>query len=243
MSEGFALVTGGSRGIGRAVAVRLARDGRPVAVNFRQDAEGAAATVAEIEASGGTAHAVQGDVGAAGVATAMVEQLEERFGPIAVLVNNAGVRADNLAVSMSDEEWDQVLESNVTGAFRLTRRALKTMIRARWGRIVNVTSVAASKANPGQANYAASKAGLAALTRTVAAEVARRNVTVNAVSPGVIDTGFLGDTGIAERLGPLIPARRLGSPEEVAACVGFLASEEASYVTGAVLTVDGGLSA
>ena len=236
-------MTGASRGIGSAVALRLARDGRPVAVNYRRDGEGAAATVARIEALGGSACAAQADVADPDAVLQMLDELEDRFGPISVLVNNAGGRADNLAVSMSDQEWSEVMERNVSAAFRLTRRALRSMIRSRWGRIVNVTSVTATSANPGQANYAASKAGLTALTRTVAVEVARRNITVNAVSPGVIDTAFLGDSGIAERAGQQIPAQRLGSAEEVAACVGFLASEDASYVTGAVLTVDGGLTA
>ncbi len=158
-----------------------------------------------------------------------------------VLVNNAGVRADNLSPAMSDEEWQRVIDTNLSAAFRMTRRALRAMIRTRWGRIVNVASVAGQRAAPGQANYATAKAGLVALTKTVAAEVARRSVTVNAVAPGFVETDMT--EGVDERLLELVPARRMGTPEEVAACVRFLASEEAGYVTGTMLTVDGGLTA
>jgi len=159
-----------------------------------------------------------------------------------VLVNNAGIRADGLTPQIGDEDWDRVLDTNLSGAFRLTRRALKPMLRARFGRIVNVASIVGIRANAGQANYAAAKAGLIGMTKTVAAEVARRGITVNAVAPGFIDTDMTGEVvlnGAKER----IPARRAGTPEEVAACIAFLASEEASYVTGSTLTVDGGLSA
>ena len=157
------------------------------------------------------------------------------------LVNNAGVNRDDLAPSLSDEDWAMVLDTNLTAAFRLTRRALRGMLRARAGRIVNISSIAGLRANPGQANYAAAKAGLMAFTKTVAVEVARRGITVNAVAPGLIDTEMT--TGVSEELLAAVPARRIGTPEEVAACVRFLASEQASYVTGAVLTVDGGLAA
>jgi 3-oxoacyl-[acyl-carrier protein] reductase len=171
----------------------------------------------------------------------LFDALEERFGPVLVLVNNAGVRADALSPQIGDEEWDRVLETNLTAAFRTTRRALRGMIRARWGRVVNVASVVGMRANPGQANYAASKAGLMAFTATVAAEVARRSVTVNAVAPGLVATELTADLG--DDLVRAIPARRAGTPEEVAACVRFLVSDEASYVTGTTLTVDGGMSA
>jgi 3-oxoacyl-[acyl-carrier protein] reductase len=167
--------------------------------------------------------------------------LEARLGPVLVLVNNAGVRADDLTLRIGDDEWSRVVETNLSGAFRATRRALRGMLRARFGRIVNVASVVGPRANPGQANYAASKAGLIGMTRTVAAEVARRGVTVNAVAPGLVKTELTED--VAERMLEGVPARRAGRPEEVAACVSFLASEEAGYVTGTTLTVDGGLSA
>ncbi|MDQ3934872.1 MAG: SDR family oxidoreductase, partial [Actinomycetota bacterium] len=166
---------------------------------------------------------------------------EEQFGPIAVLVNNAGARADGLAVGLSDSDWQTVVDVNLTAAFRCARRVLRSMVRARFGRIVNVSSVIAMKANPGQANYAASKAGLIAMTRTMAVEVAHRNVTVNAVAPGLVPTRMT--TDVTDGLIGLIPARRAGTPDEIAACIAFLASPEASYVTGTTLVVDGGLAA
>jgi len=184
---------------------------------------------------------VQGDVAASDGLDEAFAALEQRFGPVLVLVNNAGVRADALALQIDDEQWARVVETNLSGAFRVTRRALRGMLRARFGRIVNVASVVGPRANPGQANYAASKAGLVGMTRTIAAEVARRGVTVNAVAPGLIDTEMTKD--VAERMLETVPAHRAGTPDDVAACVRFLASTEASYVTGATLAVDGGLSA
>jgi 3-oxoacyl-[acyl-carrier protein] reductase len=239
--DGSALVTGASRGIGAAIARRLAAEGWPVGVNYRADAEGAERVVAEIEAAGGRAVALRADVSRREAADELFEALERRFGTVLVLVNNAGVRADALSPQIEDDAWQQVLETNLSAAFRLTRRALRGMIRARYGRVVNVASVVGQRANPGQANYAASKAGLIAFTRTVAAEVARRSVTVNAVAPGLVETEMT--AGVGDGLLAAVPARRPGTPEEVAACVSFLASDEASYVTGTTLTVDGGLTA
>ncbi len=240
--EGVALVTGGSRGIGASVARALAADGWPVAVGFRSGAEQAQAVVEEIRAAGGRAEPVQGDVADPETPARLVDDAEAALGaPLLVLVNNAGVRADGLSPQLSDEDWSVVLETNLTATFRLTRRALRPMMRARFGRIVNVSSIVGLKANPGQANYAAAKAGVVGLTKTVAAEVARRGVTVNAVAPGFIETDMTADLG--DELVKLIPARRIGRPEEVAAAVRFLCSEEAGYVTGATLTVDGGLTA
>jgi 3-oxoacyl-[acyl-carrier protein] reductase len=237
-----ALVTGASRGIGAAIARALARDGWRVGVNYRSDRSSAEGVVSEIEGEGGEAVALAADVADPDAADALFGALESHFdGPVLALVNNAGISRDDLTPSLGDEEWDAVLATNLTAAFRLTRRALRPMLRARSGRIVNVSSIAGLRANPGQANYAAAKAGLIALTRTSAVEVARRGVTVNAVAPGLIDTDFIG--GAPKELIEAIPARRLGTPEEVAACVRFLTSNEASYVTGAVLTVDGGLAA
>jgi 3-oxoacyl-[acyl-carrier protein] reductase len=240
--DGSALVTGASRGIGAAIARALAREGWPVGVNYRSDDEAANAVVEGITAAGGRALAVKGDVADPETADALFERLEEEFGPVLVLVNNAGVRADGLAPMIDDDDWQSVIDTNLSAAFRLTRRALKPMIRNRYGRVVNIASiVGAVKGNPGQANYAASKAGLVAMTRSVAAEVARRGVTVNAVAPGLIETDMT--EGIGDNLLEHVPARRAGTPDEVAECVRFLASDGAAYVTGVCLTVDGGLTA
>src|SRR4051794_35823722 len=176
---GCALVTGASRGIGAAVARALAEGGWPVGVNYRSDAEGAERVAASIEAAGGTAAAVAADVADSNAAAALFASLEERFGPVLVLVNNAGVRADGLSPQHSDDDWHSVIDTNLSAAFWITRRALGPMLRARFGRIVNVASVVGPRANAGQSNYAASKAGLIGFTRTVATEVARRGVTVN----------------------------------------------------------------
>jgi 3-oxoacyl-[acyl-carrier protein] reductase len=239
--EGSALVTGGSRGIGAAIAKTLAREGWPVGVNYRSDDEAAGAVVREITDAGGRAKALKGDIADLDTADALFKALEEEFGPVLVLVNNAGVRADGLSPQIDDEDWAKVIDTNLSAAFRLTRRALRPMIRARYGRVVNIASIVGLRANPGQANYAASKAGLVAMTKTVAAEVARRGVTVNAVAPGLIETDMT--EGIAENLLEHVPARRPGTPEDVAECVRFLASDGAGYVTGVCLTVDGGLTA
>jgi 3-oxoacyl-[acyl-carrier protein] reductase len=239
--EGCALVTGSSRGIGAAIARVLADEGWPVGVNYRSDKEGAETVVKAIEDAGGKAIAIQADVSDSDAADSLFKQLEEEFGPVLVLVNNAGVRADNLSPQIDDEDWDRVLETNLSGAFRTTRRALRPMMKERFGRIVNIASIVGQRANPGQANYAASKAGLVAMTKTVAAEVARRKITVNAVAPGFIETEMTEDLG--DDLLKAVPARRTGTADEVAACVRFLASDEAAYVTGSTLTVDGGLTA
>ena len=237
-----ALVTGASRGIGAAIARAMARDGWRVGVNYRVDRDRAQAVVGEIEQEGGQAVALAADVADREAPDELFGALESHFGaPVLALVNNAGISRDDLTPSLGDEEWDDVLQTNLTAAFRLTRRALRPMLRARSGRIVNISSIAGLRANPGQANYAAAKAGLIALTKTSAVEVARRGVTVNAVAPGLIETEFIG--GASKELVDAIPARRIGTPQEVAACVRFLTSDEASYVTGAVLTVDGGLAA
>lgn len=239
--SGCAFVTGASRGIGAAIARALAADGWAIGIGYNSGRDAAAHVVEEIEAAGGRALALGGDVVDRERIDAHFSALEQRFGPVLVLVNNAGVRADGLAPQICDGDWDLVLDTNLTAAFRATRRAVPPMLRARHGRIVNIASVVGLRANPGQANYAASKAGLIAMTKTVAAEVARRGVTVNAVAPGLIETDMTAD--LDGGLLSAIPARRAGTPEEVAACVRFLASEQASYVTGSVLPVDGGMAA
>jgi len=213
-----------------------------VAVNYRSDAGAAAAVVGAIEEAGGRAVALPGDVTEPSAPDRLFDAAQEAFdGPVLTLVNNAGITRDDLSPSLGDEEWSAVIDTDLTAAFRMTRRALKPMIRARTGRIVNIASVVALRANPGQSNYAAAKAGLIAFTKTAAVEVARRGITINAVAPGWIDTDMTADVDTA--LLESVPARRAGTPEEVAACVRFLVSEQASYVTGAVLSVDGGLAA
>jgi 3-oxoacyl-[acyl-carrier protein] reductase len=240
-ANAVALVTGASKGIGAAIAKALAADGWHVAVNYRSDEAGAKATVEEIEQAGGTAAVLPGDV-ANGAPDQLIAQAEDALGgPVLALVNNAGVRADNLAIQIEDEDWDAVLNTNLSAAFRLTKRSLKPMLKARYGRIVNVASVVGPRANAGQANYAAAKAGLIGMTKTVSHEVARRGITVNAVAPGFIETDMTKD--LMDDVVKAIPARRAGQPEEVAAAVRFLASDDAAYVTGTTLFVDGGMSA
>jgi 3-oxoacyl-[acyl-carrier protein] reductase len=239
--QGCALVTGASRGIGAAVARALAKDGWHVAINYRSDSDGAEEVAEEIADAGGTTTLIAGDVRDSEALDEAFTTLEKEHGPVLVLVNNAGIRDDGLSPQLGDDAWERVVDTNLSAAFRTTRRALGPMLRARYGRIVNVASIVGPRANAGQANYAASKAGLIGMTRTVAVEVARRNVTVNAVAPGLVETKFTEDVN-GDSLGQ-IPARRAGTPEEVAACIRFLASPEASYVTGTTLTVDGGLSA
>ena len=242
--DGVALVTGASRGIGRAIALRLATDGWPVAVNYRADEDGAKGSVVAIEQAGGDAFLAHGDVATADGIESTFTAAEER-GKVLVLVNNAGVTRDGLAAVMKQESWDAVLRTNLDGAFAACRRALKKMIAARWGRIVNISSVVGVRGQAGQTNYAAAKAGLNGLTRALALEVASRGITVNAVAPGFVRTQIteaLGD----ERLAQIIdatPIRREIAAEEIAAAVGFLVSDDAAAITGQTLCVDGGMTA
>jgi NAD(P)-dependent dehydrogenase (short-subunit alcohol dehydrogenase family) len=221
--EGVALITGGARGIGAAITERLKEDGFTTVTLGRTSGD------------------VQADVGDAASVEAAFDEVRERFGPVLVLVNNAGERQDGLAISMTAEQWESVIQTNLGGAFHCTRRALNDMLKARWGRIVNISSVVAERANPGQANYGAAKAGMLSLTRTIAREMARKGITCNAVTPGVIETDMT--TDVADQLVAGVPAGRIGRPEEVAHAVSFFCSEGAEYVNGATLAVDGGLAA
>jgi len=239
--DGCAFVTGSSRGIGAASALALAQDGWSVAVNYSRDEDGANETVKAIEEAGGSAVAVRGDVSDAEAISEALDTACEQFGPVLVLVNNAGTRADDLLLNIDEEDWQKVLDVNLTAPYRLIRHTLRAMIKARFGRIVNIASVVGPNANAGQANYAASKAGLIGLTATTAVEVARRGVTVNAVAPGFVATALT--EGVPDEVLEAVPMRRAGTPEDIAACVRFLASEGASYVTGTTLYVDGGMSA
>ena len=239
--QGCALVTGGSRGIGAEIAVALAEAGWPVAVNYRSDRAGAERTAARVEATGSRACLVCADVTEVAAPENLFASVERELGKVLVLVNNAGIRIDRLSPQMKDEHWQQVIDANLTAPFRMVRQAVMHMIRSRFGRIINIASVVGLRASAGQANYAAAKAGLIAMTKTVAAEVGRRGITVNAIAPGLIESDMTRD--VHQGIVGIVPARRMGLAAEVAACARFLASGEASYVNGAVLTVDGGLSA
>ena len=243
METRTAFVTGASRGIGRAIAVELGRAGHRVGCGYASDAEAAEATVAAVETAGGTAVAVPIDVCATESVDAAFSAVEEAFGPVEILVNNAGITRDGLLARMSDDQWSAVVDTNLGGAFHAIRRATPKMMRARFGRIVNVSSVSGHVGAPGQANYSAAKAGLLGLSRAVARELASRNVTCNVVAPGPIVTAMTDAMPDEWRtaMAATVPLGRLGTPEDVAAVVGFLCSDAAGYVTGALVPVDGGL--
>jgi 3-oxoacyl-[acyl-carrier protein] reductase len=237
-----AVVTGGGKGIGRAIAARLACGGAKVVLSGR-DPAALETACGEIQGQGGEALAVPGDVAKAADAERLCARTLEAFGRADILVNNAGITRDNLVMRMSEEEWDQVIDTNLKGTFLCIKAFSRPMMKQRWGRIVNVSSVVGMLGNPGQANYVASKAGVIGLTKAVAKELASRHITVNAVAPGFIDTAMTSGLNekVREALQAQIPLGRLGSPEDVAHAVAFLCSEEAGYVTGQVLSVDGGM--
>jgi len=242
LKDKVALVTGASQGIGRDAALALAEAGAKVAVAARNE-EKLATLVAELNAAGGEAFAVKMDVGDPEQVKAGFKSVLEKFGKLDILVNNAAITKDGLAMRMKQEDWETVLRTNLTGAHFCTQQALATMMRARTGRIINITSVVAQSGNAGQANYVAAKAGLIGLTKAIAIEMASRNVTVNAVAPGFIETPMTDvlPAKVKEDLVTRIPLGRMGVPRDVAAAIVFLASDEAGYITGHVLNVNGGM--
>lgn len=244
MTEGrVALVTGGGRGIGRAIALRLAKEGARVAISYRSNDAAAEETAERVRRLGAECETFRGDVALAGDVEALMKGINEVFGAVEILINNAGTRQDNILLRMKDEEFDEVLATNLKGMYLCTRAVLRGMVRARWGRIVNVSSVVGIVGNAGQANYAASKAGMIGFTKSVAREVANRNITVNAVAPGYVETELTGGLpeNIKEQILNQVPMSRFGEPQEIAEVVEFLAGEGAAYVTGQTITVDGGM--
>jgi len=244
LSDRVALVTGGSRGIGRASAIALARRRARVAVNFREDKDDAEETLQAIRDAGGDGICIRADVANAEDVEAMFSSVEAELGSVGVLVANAGATKDRVLGLMSEDDWQSVLDVNLTGVWRCARRALRPMLRARWGRVVTVSSVAGMHGNIGQTNYCAAKAGEIGFTRALAREVASKGITANVVAPGYIDTALFRKTPEEAQASALlqVPAGRFGTPEEIGDVVGFLASPEAAYVTGSVIVVDGGLS-
>ena len=243
MEGRIALVTGASRGIGAAIAIRLARAGAKVGVNYNTSEEAAKSVVQAITAMGGEAVLVEADISQAALAEAAVNRVFEQWQGIDILVNNAGINRDRLLLRMTPEDWDQVMDVDLRGAFLCTKYAMPHLIRQRRGRIVNISSVVGVSGNAGQANYAAAKAGLIGFTKAMAREVASRNVTVNALAPGFVTTAMVESLSdeTQQQILDRIPMGRFGTPEDVAEAVAFLCGEGASYITGQVLTIDGGL--
>lgn len=243
MEGRVALVTGGGRGIGRAIAARFANGGAKVAISYRANDAAAEETANVIREKGAECELFKGDVATPEDVEALVKGIGEAFGPVEILVNNAGTTRDNILLRMKDAEFDEVLATNLKGTYLCTRAVLRGMVRARWGRIVNVSSVVGLLGNAGQANYAASKAGIIGFTKSVAREVAGRSITVNAVAPGYVETELTGSLpeSIKEQILGQVPVGRFGELKEVAEVVAFLASDSAAYITGQTLAVDGGM--
>ncbi len=238
-----ALVTGGSRGIGRAICLRLAEDGAHVAINYASNEEAARQVLNTIENMGGTATLLPFDVSDTSQVKEKISSFIKEHGPIQILINNAGITRDALLARMKEDDWDKVISVNLKGAFNCVQACSRAMMKARWGRIINIGSVVGTSGNPGQANYAAAKAGLEGFTKTVAKEMATRGITSNLVAPGFIETDMTAalPEKVKDRLLGEIPMGRMGNTSEVAAAVAFLASEEASYITGHTMHVNGGL--
>jgi 3-oxoacyl-[acyl-carrier protein] reductase len=243
MEGRVALVTGASRGLGRAIAIRLAASGAKVAVNYLSSDEDAHSVAGEIERQGGKAMLVKADIADSAAVKAMTHEIIENWEKIDILVNNAGIVRDNLLPRMPDEAWDEVINTNLRGAYLCTKLALRSMMEQYWGRIINITSLAGLIGNPGQANYSAAKGGLIAFTKSVAREVGSRNITVNAIAPGFITTDMTDKLPqeAKEAILSRIPLKRYGTPDDVAELATFLASERASYITAQVICIDGGV--
>jgi len=239
-----AIVTGGGRGIGRAIAVRIAREGANVAISYRSNDAAAEETAKAVREAGTKCEVFKGNVASPGDVEALFKGVSDAFGRVDILVNNAGITRDNLMMRMKEDEFDDVLQTNLKGTYLCTRAALRPMVRARWGRIVSVSSVVGLVGNAGQANYAASKAGIIGFTKSVAREVAQRGITVNAVAPGYVETELTGTLpeDVKDRIKAQVPMGRFGEAEEVAEVVAFLAGEDAGYVTGQTIAVDGGMT-
>jgi 3-oxoacyl-[acyl-carrier protein] reductase len=238
-----AVVTGGSRGIGSSIAKTLAQLGANVAVNYASNSDAAQEIVREITGLGGNATAIGADVADAGAANALIQNAAKHFGTVDILVNSAGITRDGLLMRMKDEDWQRVIQTNLTGVFNCTRAVARIMARQKWGRIVNISSVVGIKGNAGQANYCASKAGVIGLTKSVAKELGSRGITVNAIAPGYIQTDMTGKLpeNIKEEMLKRVVLGRPGTPEDVAWLAAFLSSDLSSYITGQIISVDGGI--
>ncbi|HPI98627.1 MAG TPA: 3-oxoacyl-[acyl-carrier-protein] reductase [Synergistales bacterium] len=240
----IALVTGGGRGIGRAIALELGKRGYSLAINYSKSGDAAEETCAEIRAAGQDAQPFQADVSDPCQVREMFKNISDTMGNVDVLINNAGITRDNLVIRMKDEEWDRVISSNLSSVYYCSREALKKMVKARWGRIINLASVVALIGNAGQANYVASKSGIIGLTKTIAREYGARGITVNAVAPGFIETDMTSvlSEEVKNTMLAQIPLGRPGKPEDIAKVVSFLSSDDAAYITGQVIAIDGGMT-